>query len=281
MPSRRVVFACLAGLLVVTGCSAPAKTTPDQATTDQATTAQAATAQAATGQAANDKAANDKAAPDQAAPDQAAPDQAAPDQAAPDQAAPDHTSTPDHAVIYVIGRGWHTDIGLPVAELGPALSMLEKGFPGVRFLTFGFGERQFVVNREKSLGAMLAALLPSQSALLMTALASTPEQAFGGRHVVVLHVSGSIMRRLQGRIWREFDLSPSGRPLLLAEGPYPGSVFYAARTTYDGLYTCNTWTAETLRGAGLPIASTGVLFAGQVMGPARWIGARQAVSLRR
>ncbi|WP_428491025.1 DUF2459 domain-containing protein [Rhodopila sp.] len=237
MLRRWVVLACLAGLLVVTGCSAPPKTAPDQAT---------------------------------------------PDQAAPDQATSlGQTTTPGHAVIYVIGRGWHTDIGLPVAALGPPLAMLAKGLPGVRFLTFGFGERQFVVNRETSVGAMLAALLPSPSALLMTALAATPEQAFGRRNVVVLHVSGLTVRRIQDRIWRELDLSPSGRPLRLAEGPYPGSVFYAARTTYDGLYTCNTWTAETLRGAGLPIASNGVLFAGQVMGPARWIGARQAAALRR
>ncbi|WP_428533643.1 DUF2459 domain-containing protein [Rhodopila sp.] len=184
-------------------------------------------------------------------------------------------------MIYVIGRGWHTDISLPVTALAAPLSALAQGFPGVRFLTFGFGERQFVVNREQSFGAMLAALLPSHSALLMTALASTPEQAFGAHNVVVLHLSGRTMRRIQGRIWRELELSPSGRPLLLAEGPYPGSVFYAARTTYDGLYTCNTWTAETLRDAGLPVASIGVLFAGQVMGPARWISARQAASGQR
>jgi hypothetical protein len=58
--------------------------------------------------------------------------------------------------------------------------------------------------------------------------------------------------------------------MLLAEGPYPGSVFYAARDTYDGFYTCNTWTATVLRDGGLAMPIN-VLFAGQVMGPARWI----------
>jgi uncharacterized protein (TIGR02117 family) len=182
----------------------------------------------------------------------------------------------DDPVVYVIGRGWHTDISLPVGEIAGNLANLEDAFPGVRFLTFGFGERQFVVNREKTFGAMLNALLPSQSAVLMTALRASPQDAFGSSNVIELHVSRTGLDRIEATIWQEFELSPGGEPMLLADGPYPGSVFYAARDTYDGLYTCNTWTAETLRTAGLPMPVTGVLFAGQVMGMARWIGAHHA-----
>jgi hypothetical protein len=54
-------------------------------------------------------------------------------------------------------------------------------------------------------------------------------------------------------------------------------VFYAARDTYDALHTCNTWTAETLRAGGLPVPSAGVLFVGQVLGPARAVARRQAL----
>jgi uncharacterized protein (TIGR02117 family) len=182
---------------------------------------------------------------------------------------------PDEAVLYVIERGWHTDIGLPVEEISGPLTALERPFPGVRFLTFGFGERQFLVTRQVSVGAMLAALLPSSSALLMTALGTTPEVAFGPEHVVVLRVSRAGMARIEASIWRELERSDAGEPVRLADGPYPGSVFYAARDTYDGFYTCNTWTASMMRSAGLPMATTGILFAGQVMGTARWIGARQ------
>jgi uncharacterized protein (TIGR02117 family) len=182
----------------------------------------------------------------------------------------------DDPVIYVVGRGWHTDIGLPVEELAGGLGTLTGKFPGVRFLTFGFGERQFVVNREKSFGAMLNALLPSQSALLMTALRAPPQVAFGPSNVVELHVSRTGLDRIEAHIWQEFEMSPVGEPMLLADGPYPGSVFYAARDTYDGFYTCNTWTANTLRAGGVPMQVTGVVFSGQVMGMARWIGAHHA-----
>src|SRR6202046_4853942 len=82
--------------------------------------------------------------------------------------APVLSPTEDDAIVYVVGRDWHTDIGLPVEEIEGPLATLEKPFPNVRFLTFGFGERQFLVNHKKDFGAMLSALLPSRRALLMT-----------------------------------------------------------------------------------------------------------------
>lgn len=183
---------------------------------------------------------------------------------------------PGPATVYVIGRGWHSDIGLPVTEITGPLASLEQGLSGVQFLTFGFGERQFLLTRQATLGGMVSALLPSRSALLMTALSATPETAFGAQHVVVLHVSHEGIARIEATVWQELEKSPDGNPMLLADGPYPGSVFYAARGTYDAFNTCNTWTAEMLHAGGFPVPTTDVLFASQVMGMARAIAARQA-----
>lgn len=183
---------------------------------------------------------------------------------------------PGNAVVYVIERGWHSDIGLPVGELTGPLTGLAQRFPGVQFLTFGFGERQFLLARRETLGGMLSALLPSRSALLMTVLSATPGAAFGVQHVVVLHVSRDGLARIEAAVWQELETSPAGEPVWLADGPYPGSVFYAALGTYDAFNTCNTWTAEMLRAGGLPVPTAGVLFVGQVMGMARSIAAQQA-----
>ena len=49
--------------------------------------------------------------------------------------------------VYVVGRGWHTDIGLPVDEVTGPLASLESDFPGVRFMVFGFGEREYYMAR--------------------------------------------------------------------------------------------------------------------------------------
>jgi uncharacterized protein (TIGR02117 family) len=185
------------------------------------------------------------------------------------------SSPPNDAIVYVIKRGWHTEVGLAVEDIAGPLATVARPYPGARFMTFGFGERQFLTSRVTNIGTMIGALLPSQSALLMTVLKATPQQAFGSEAVVPLRISEDGQQRLVNAIWRELELSTSGDPVTLAAGPYPGSEFFAARHTYDGLYTCNTWTAETLRVSGLPIPAAGVLFAGQVMGPVRWIKAKQ------
>ena len=123
------------------------------------------------------------------------------------------------AVVYVVGRGWHTDIGLPVDEITGPLTALKTEYPSATVLVLGFGERQFLVNRQKSVGAMLNALLPSQSALLLTVLRASPQAAFGDQDVVTLHVSSEALHQIEARIWQEFEPTPAGKPTRLAEGP--------------------------------------------------------------
>jgi uncharacterized protein (TIGR02117 family) len=168
------------------------------------------------------------------------------------------------ATVYVVGRGWHTDIGLPVDEVSGPLASLESDFPGVRFMVFGFGEREYYMRRDEGSGAMLAALLPSKSAILMTALNAPPTEAFADHEVVVLHLPPNDVARIVARLWDGLEKHADGSAVRLANGPYIGSMFYASNETYDGFHTCNTWTALVLRDGGLPM-NTHVLFAGQVM----------------
>jgi len=182
-------------------------------------------------------------------------------------------TAPRDATVYVIGRGWHTDIGLPVEEITAPLAVLKAQFPGVRYLIIGFGDRTFLLSRAATPFSMLTALLPGRGALLITALRATPQEAFGASDVVALRISRGELDHLQARLWREFELASGATPIVLTDGPYAGSLFYAASAPYSGLYTCNTWTAEMLRAGGLP-KPIGVLFAGQVMGMSRWLASQ-------
>jgi hypothetical protein len=183
------------------------------------------------------------------------------------------------ATIYVVARGWHTDIGLPVNETIGPLAALESDFPGVRFMVFGFGERQFYLARDGGSGEMLTALLPSKSAILMTALRAAPTEAFADQTVVTLHLSRSGVEQIAMRLWTDLEKASDGSLLRLADGPYAGSAFYASGETYDAFHTCNTWTALVLRDGGLPM-QTHVLFAGQVMQQVARIAAMQAQSAK-
>lgn len=175
--------------------------------------------------------------------------------------------------IYVVARGWHTDIGLSVDEVSGPLTSLEADFPGIRFMVFGFGERTFYMAHEENSFTMLGALLPSKSAILLTALRAPPDVAFADYEVVTLRLPRSGVNRIADAIWQSLE-KQNGAASRLADGPYVGSVFYADSGTYDAFDTCNTWTARLLRDAGLPVA-TYVLFADQVMHQAQQIASRQ------
>ncbi|HEY7577289.1 MAG TPA: DUF2459 domain-containing protein, partial [Acetobacteraceae bacterium] len=191
-------------------------------------------------------------------------------------AVPDQAPVPTgKSQLYVVARGWHTDLGFPVDEVGGRLASLEQGFPGARYLVFGFGERAYYMGRNEGSGEMLAALLPSKSAILMTALTASPTEAFPDHQVVVLRLPQRDLARMTDRLWDDLEKAPDDSAVRLADGPYAGSVFYASNETYDAFHTCNTWTALLLRDAGFPV-SPGVLFAGQVMSQVRTVAARQA-----
>jgi uncharacterized protein (TIGR02117 family) len=176
------------------------------------------------------------------------------------------------ATIFLIERGWHTDIAIPATQVGSTLGQLRLTFLGVQTLVFGFGERAYLMDHQHGFADMLAALIPGPGAMLVTALRETPEAAFPG-DVVVLHVSVRGLTRLADFVTDSFVRGSDGALLRLTDGPYPGSLFYASADTYSGVYTCNTWTAEALQTAGLPVHAGGVLFADDVANQARRIAA--------
>jgi len=165
--------------------------------------------------------------------------------------------------IYVIKRSWHTDIGFDAAALHPPLASLRPALPGAHYLLFGFGDKHYLLTRTNSFQGMVGAVWPGEGLVLMTGLVGTPEQAFGADGVTRLRVSAVEASRLEAYVWKTLT-TESGVATPLAPGPYDGSLYYESALRYSGFHTCNTWTAEGLRTAGLPVRSFGVEFSGQV-----------------
>ena len=174
------------------------------------------------------------------------------------------------AVVYVVRRGWHVDIGLPVAGLDGDLASIASQWPGASYLLFGFGDRRYLMSRDTGSCSGLAALWPGPGLILVTAVRGDLARAFGGSEVLALPVDGGQQGRTQAYI-RGSILTRQGTQGVeaVAVGPYDGSFYYAANAIYSGTHTCNTWAAEVLQAAGLPIESAGVVLAGQVWRRAR------------
>jgi hypothetical protein len=188
----------------------------------------------------------------------------------------------DSAVIYVVRRGWHVDVGFDAAELQPPLKSMLTEFPGARYVIFGFGDRHYLLAKNRNAPVLLAALWPGRGMLLVTGLTSPPQDAFGADHVAALAVTADQARGAQTFIWQSLaqreNLNGEQRENLNGvtdrinspqPGPYEGSLFFSATPTYSAFHTCNTWAAEALKAATLPIHSSGVVVAGQLWGQVR------------
>lgn len=182
---------------------------------------------------------------------------------------PPDPPAPATEAVQLIRRDWHVDIGLAVPDLQGGLAVIAANWPGAHTMVFGFGERAYLLSRHRSLADMAMALIPGPGAMLVTGLAVPPAEAFGREDVLTLRVAPAGFARLQRYLAESFEWEPDGAPRRLTEGPYVGAVFYGAARRYSAGFTCNTWAAEALAQAGLPVRAEGVLFAHQVMRQAR------------
>ncbi len=166
--------------------------------------------------------------------------------------------------LLVVRRGWHIDVGFAVEEMADPLQAVQRDFPGAHSLFFGFGDRRYLLSRDRGAPVLLRALWPGPGLILATGLSATPAAAFGASHVIALDVTREGSLRAQAFIWdalTDDQRTALDRPI---PGPYEGSVFFESRRRYSAAHTCNTWAAEVLAAAGLPVKSGGIVFAGQL-----------------
>lgn len=169
-------------------------------------------------------------------------------------------------IVHVVSHGWHTGLVVRRADVPAALWPEGEDFPGAEYLEVGWGERQFYQNREPTSGmALAAAFRASPSVVHVTGLAGPVERAYAGTEIEAVAVSLVGFERLLGFVRDTHARDASGRAVALGPGLTPASRFYEGREPYHLLRTCNTWTAEALAAAGLPIDPRGTLTASGVM----------------
>ena len=155
--------------------------------------------------------------------------------------------------IYVIDNGVHTDLVLPVSAEGVDWRALVKpehfGDPGSAAHThvaFGWGDRDFYLNTPSWSKVSPVRVAKAMAGMGSTVLHVAHIPAPGvGPHMRTLVLSPDEYRRLSGFIRGTF-----------AEGAsvhgYGGSdVFYPAKGGYSAFRTCNQWTGDGLREAGV------------------------------
>jgi uncharacterized protein (TIGR02117 family) len=172
---------------------------------------------------------------------------------------------PRDEVIYVIRGGWHTELALPRSAIGSLLPARQPGVAQARYLVFGWGARDYYMARDPALADLLRAVVPGPAVLLVIPLRTSPATFAGAANTFAVLVSPGGARRLSRFLWEYLAKDAQGTPHPVGAGPYPGSVFYASTGTFDLAHTCNTWTAEALHVAGVPVTSVGIVYAAQLL----------------
>ncbi|WP_027283806.1 DUF2459 domain-containing protein [Rubritepida flocculans] len=165
------------------------------------------------------------------------------------------------APFFAYARDWHSEVVVPAAWL-PDLAPLA---PGAGLVMLGFGQREFFMADRPGLAEALAALAPGP-AVIRARFLDAPPRAEGDAELLALRGAREGLVRF---LAAAFARDAAGRlPPPLLSLP-PARHFLAAARRYSLAYTCNSWTAEALAAAGLPVAVAGTLLRGQVMAQAR------------
>ncbi len=168
-------------------------------------------------------------------------------------------------VVYVVGQGWHAEIGIPVEELNEDLAFYRKVFPGARTIMFGYAKKTFVTSPPETISEYILGPLPGTATVHAVGLRVTPLEAYPPEATITLSLPPGGIKALCAYIKNDLATDTSGNPRIVAHSTNPDGLFYAARSQYNLLHTCNTWTANALHQAGLPISGDGVIFSGQTM----------------
>ncbi len=137
-------------------------------------------------------------------------------------------------------------------------------FPQAHFIEFSWGDKDYFPNPDAGFfSALKAALWSSGSVLHVVGFSGDVRYFYSRAEIIQLHLSAPAYARLQDFIAQTFSRQGTGRAQPSA-GLVANSRFYPATHNFSLVKTCNTWVAEALESAGLPIAPSYVMTAGQL-----------------
>ena len=176
--------------------------------------------------------------------------------------------------VFVAHDNWHSAIVLRRSDI-PAAALPEiKDFSGAELVEFSWGDRDYFPAPHAGLALTLkAAFWSSGSILHVVGYNDSIEKLFPGSEIVEIHLSEDSFQRLLGFLSDTFSRPQAGVPAEPRPGLFPNGRFYLAEGKFGVLRTCNTWVAEALNFAGLPINPRRVITANSL--------ATQLRSLRR
>lgn len=166
--------------------------------------------------------------------------------------------------VYIVYDAWHAGIVLRREDLSVQTLPELRDFPEARFLEFSWGDQDYFPDPDPGISLGLkAAFWSSGSVVHVVGLTERFETFYPNARIVELRMAPPAFARLIAYLSRSFTRPQTGsapaQPGLTAR-----SRFYPSPRKFSLSRTCNTWVAEALQTAGLPVWPGLVITAGQL-----------------
>lgn len=172
---------------------------------------------------------------------------------------------PGCKTVFVVHNSWHAAIVLAKGDLADQAMPELADFPSASFIEFSWGDRDYFPNPNAGVfSAIKAALWSGGSVIHLVGFSDSVARFYPGATIIELRLSPLAHRLLVDYLNDTFRRESSPPRAGATPGLFPHSRFYPARHKFSLLRTCNTWVAEALEQAGLPIDPQWVISAGNL-----------------
>ena len=167
--------------------------------------------------------------------------------------------------VFIVHDAWHSAVVIRTADIAAAVLPEMKDFPSAEYLEFSWGDKDYFPAPNGGVGLLLkASFWSSGSVLHVVGFRDTVEKTFPGAEIIEVVLSEESFQGLIEFISGTFSRPHPPAPAEPRPGLFPNGRFYSAEGKFSVLRTCNTWVAEALRAAGLPISPSYVITAGNL-----------------
>jgi len=167
--------------------------------------------------------------------------------------------------VFIVHSAWHAAIVLRKGDIASDIVPELADFPDAQFVEFSWGDKDYFPNPDAGVFAGLkAAFWSSGSVLHLVGLSSDWQAFYAGAEIIELRLVPASYRRLLDFVAKTFSRPAPADRAQSHPGLFVHSYFYPATRKFSLLKTCNGWVAEALESAGLPIAPSYVITAGQL-----------------
>jgi len=167
--------------------------------------------------------------------------------------------------VFIVHDAWHAAIVIKKADIPVVVLPELRDFPSAEYLEFSWGDRDYFPAPDGGLGlALKAAFWSSGSILHVVGFKDAVQNAYPSAEIIEIPLSEEGFQRLVKFISDTFSRPYPPAPAEARPGLFSNGRFYAAEGKFSLLRTCNTWVAEALSTAGLPIRPSYVITAGNL-----------------